>query len=147
MNLGKVYGKKESDDHATSLFTSLQILFVSVLCTAVMACVDSLEFCLPHSASVHCTPGSMRLGTLSPLRMALSQTTLLTAPLTPFTFCSLLTDPPRPKPSGLSHASVHTVRRAWSPGALCFHRGLVSWLLIPQRLEIVLLKAARPRCW
>lgn len=116
MNLSKVYGKKESDDHATSLFTSLQILFVSVLCTAAMAGVDALEFCLPHSAGVHCTPGPLRLGTPSPLCMALSQTTLPIAQLTPLPSAPLLTDPPRPKPSGLSHALEHTV---W--------QGLESW--------------------
>lgn len=124
MNLGKVYGKKESDDHATSLFTSLQILFVSVLCTAVMACVDSLEFCLPHSASVHCTLGSMRLGTLSPLRMALSQTTLLTAPLTPFTFCSLLTDPLGPSPLA---CLMHQYTLCAGPGVLVLSASPVAW--------------------
>lgn len=65
MNLSKVYGKKESDDYATLPFTSLPIPFVSVLCTAVTARVDALESCLPHSASVRCTPGPMYLGTLS----------------------------------------------------------------------------------
>lgn len=144
MNLSKVYGKKESDDHATSLFTSLQILFVSVLCTAVMACVDSLEFCLPHSASVRCTPGPMRLATLSPLCMVLSQTTIPIDHIPIASGSQTLPDPSRL--ACLMHWNT-LGGRAWSPGALCFHRGLVSWLLIQQRLEIVLRKAARPRCW
>lgn len=71
--------KKEPDDHETRLFTSLQILFVSVLCTAVVACIDSLEFCLPHSASVRCAPGPVRLGTQSLLCLANSQATLPSA--------------------------------------------------------------------
>lgn len=147
MNLSKVYGKKESDDHATSLFTSLQILFVSVLCTAVMACVDSLEFCLSHSASVHCTPGPLRLGKPSPQCMALSQTTLPIAQLTPLPSapCSQTLLGPSPL-ACLRHWNT-LCGMAWSPGAPCFHHGLVSWLLILQRLEIVLLKATWPRCW
>lgn len=146
MNLSKVYGKKESDDHATLLFTSLQILFVSVLCTAVMACVDSLEFCLPHSASVRCTPGPMQLGILRPLSMVLSQTTIPIVQLTPLPPAPCSQTLPDPSPLAyLMHWNT-LCGRGWCPGALCFPCGLVSWLLILQRLKIVLLKAARPCC-
>lgn len=91
-----------------SYLQSLQILFVRVLCTALMACADCLELCLPHSASVCCTPGSVQLETLSPLCTALSQTTLLTALL-----------PPTPAPCSQPQSSDPWARcQALWPGSL-----------------------------
>lgn len=109
-----------------------------------MARVDWVEVCLPHSASVHCTLGPVRLGTQSPLCMALSQTTPLIAQLTllpsaPCSQCQI--SDPLALPQTLLHPSPLACLplwntpcgRAWSLGVLS--ASTVAGLLAPHTTE------------
>lgn len=115
-----------------SYFTSLQIPFVGVLCTAVMASADCLEFCLPHSASVRFAPGPVQLRAQSPLCLVPFPDHLLACPAHPLAFRSLLGSPasdPGLRLQPLSHLSpgslAHALKHMVSGFFLHLRRGLV----------------------
>lgn len=109
-----------------------------------MARVHYLEFCLPHSASVLCAPGPVRLGTQSPLCLALSQTTLPFARLAPLPSApprslqgSPASDPRlRPSPSSSRARSAWLTHwttlcgGAWSLGTL--PTSTAGWSVLPE---------------